>query len=228
MKKIIIFILFISSISIKAQNIQILGGIGSDKTFTNFITTEIFRPLEYGKFYYFTDFKINQNGYFDSYSEISKYWNLTKTGFSITGQINLGMYIDTITMKGFQINPVYLVGFSKEGSVGKWILSLDVLYRSDQGLNDQGAQLTGCFLRDTEHFQISGYCDLWQTTNSAAYTKNKNNSVIIIFEPQAWWKFSKRIYLGIEGRVSNFDNEDLGLGNYSSYCMIGFKWNLEN
>jgi hypothetical protein len=220
MKKITFVLLLMSFSIINAQNIQFLKGVKD----LNFVTIELFKPLEHGRLYYFTDFKMNKSGFLESYTEISKYWNLTKT-ISLTAQFNGGLN------RGFRIYPVFLFGFSKCVSLNKLDLSLDVLYRKDRGTDStnirigDGVQLTGTFLRDWGHFQISGYCDLWQTKNSEKYNI-KNHSVIFIFEPQAWWKFSKRIYLGIEGRLSNF-NSALGLDNYAKYVMFGFKWNLE-
>jgi hypothetical protein len=89
-----------------------------------------------------------------------------------------------------------------------------------------GIQLTGTFLKDTKNFQISGYCDLWQTNYSEVYNKN-NNSLIVMFEPQLWWKMTNRIYLGFETRLSNMNSFDFGLAEYAKYCMFGLKWNLE-
>lgn len=231
MKRLLFLLLFSCFGITQAQNFQLLSGIGSDKSSVNFLTAELYKPLEHGTFYGFTDLKLNKNGYFDSYTEVFKYWNIGEKGYSFTGQINAGLF--TTEGTGIQINPVYLVGLSKAQNIGKWNLTLDVLYRMDYGLNLEGVkigngpQLTGTFLRDGNHFQFLGYCDLWQTENSKAYNKNQNG-LIVQFESQAWWKFSKRVYLGIEGRLSNFNDPNLGLYQYSNYCMIGLKWNLEN
>jgi hypothetical protein len=230
-KLLVVFFLFMSA-ALNGQNFQVLSGIGSDKSKVNFVTAELYKPLEHGTFYGFTDLKLNKNGYFDSYTEIFKYWNIGKNGYSVTGQINAGLF--TTEGIGIQINPVYLVGVSKACSIGELVLTLDVLYRMDQGFSDttqtikigNGFQLTGTFLRDWNKFQISGYCDIWKTKNSKYYNKNRN-SLIVQFEPQAWWKFSKKLYLGIEGRISNFNDPDLGLYEYSNYCMVGLKWILE-
>jgi hypothetical protein len=66
------------------------------------------------------------------------------------------------------------------------------------------------FCQNLDKVQFSGYCDFW-------------NTKYFIFEPQGWWKFSKRIYAGLEWRFSNYDL----LGDYENYIMFGFKWNLE-
>ena len=234
MKKLISILLFSLIVGIsQAQNFQLLNGVGSDKGYVNFLTAELFKPLEHGKFYGFTDLKINQNGYFDSYTELFGYLNISKKGLFITAQVDAGLF--TVEGMGVQILPVYLMGLSHEATFGKWVLSLDALYRIDKGTATDstgtipignGVQLTATFLRDTEHFQISGYCDLWQTVNSEYYNKDRNG-VIVQFEPQVWWKFSKRVFLGIEGRISNFNDPILGLYEYSSYAMIGLKFNLE-
>jgi hypothetical protein len=231
LKKLFVVSFLFGSLSLNAQNFQVLNGIGSDKSYVNFVTAELYKPLEHGTFYGFTDLKINKNGYYDSYTEIFGYLNLNKNGVSLTGQINAGLF--TVEGMGVQINPVYLVGLSQAGSVGNWNLTFDVLYRMDQGLNldgqkiGNGVQFTGTFLRDWDHFQISGYCDLWQTGNSEYYNKDRQ-TVIVQFEPQFSWKFSKRVYLLAEGRISNFNDPDLGLYQYSTYGMIGLKFNLEN
>jgi hypothetical protein len=224
-KQALIIALIMTVISINGQNIQFLKGKD-----VNFITTEIFKPLEHGRFYYFTDFKMDKDGYFDSYTEISEYWNINSKGLSVTAQYNAGIF--ALEDNVIRVKPVYLFGLSKEGIIKTVNLTFDVLYRIDMGTNldnkriGNGIQLTGTFLKDTEHFQISGYCDLWQTKNSKYYNKNRN-PLIVQFEPQAWWKFSKRIYAGAEARLSNFNDTDLGLQEYSNYIMIGIKWSLE-
>jgi hypothetical protein len=123
MKRLFLFILFISFIgTIQAQNFQFLGG-SNNKNFINFVTFEIYKPLEHGNLYYFTDFKIDSKGYFEAYSEICKYWNLGKI-ISLTAQYNTGLN------KDFQIQPVYLAGISKAFKLGEnFDLSFDVLYR---------------------------------------------------------------------------------------------------
>jgi hypothetical protein len=231
MKRIVAILLFSLIVGFtSAQNFQVLNGIGSDKSYVNFVTAELFKPLDHGKFYGFTDLKLNKNGYFDSYTELFGYLNIGKKGYSITGQVDAGLF--TVEGTGVQIYPVYLLGISKEAVINDWVLTLDVLYRMDRGLNleglkiGNGAQLTGTFLKDGKHLQFSGYCDLYQTENSQYYNKNRQ-SLIVQFEPQLWWKFSKRVFLGVEGRISNFTDPDLGLYNYSSYAMVGLKFNLE-
>jgi hypothetical protein len=229
MKRILFLFLITLTLSANAQNIQILNGIAlnKDKDYVNFATFETYKSFEHASLYYFTDFKIDEYGNnIETYSEISYYKNIWKT-LSITGQYNAGLNDE------FQIKPVYLLGLSKTTVIENLILSFDVLYRIDRYKDDStktkignGIQLTGTFLRDWKHFQFSGYCDLWQTANSKLYNK-KENPLIVLFEPQLWWKFSKRIYLGLEGRVSNFNSDDIGLSTYTNYVMLGIKLNLE-
>jgi hypothetical protein len=104
-----IVIMFCMTTMLMSQNIQILGS-RNQGSYINYATFELFKPLDHGKLYYFTDLNMNQNGYYNSYTELSKYWNITKDGVSITGQINTGMFI--LEGYGIQINPVYLVGLS--------------------------------------------------------------------------------------------------------------------
>ena len=196
-------------LSAMSQNIQLIGGMSSDKSFVNWATFELYKPLEKGAMYYFTDFKIDQNGYFEAYTEISKYWNIGDIG-AVTAQFNAGLN------KDFQILPVYLAGVSKLWEIGgEFILSVDLLYRYQQELIlddewDHGYQVTVIYLRDWDKFQISGYCDFW-------------NNKYVVFEPQAWWKAFDRVWFGAELRLSNYTL----LENYTNYAMAGIKWNLE-
>lgn len=208
MKKTTFIILLVAiNLSAMSQNIQILGGLSSDKSTVNWATFELYKPLEKGSMYYFTDFKMDKNGYFEAYTEISKYWNAGP--ISLTTQFNAGLN------KDFQILPIYLFGIQKLWEIGDFILSFDVLYRYQQELilDDEwthGYQVTMIYLRDWENFQISGYCDFW-------------NNKYIVFEPQAWWKTFDRVWIGAELRLSNYGL----LENYTNYAMLGLKWNLE-
>lgn len=74
-----------------------------------------------------------------------------------------------------------------------------------------GYQITTIFSKKWDKFETSGYIDFW-------------NTGYFIFEPQTFWKFSKRIYLGAEIRLSNYTLLD----NYKNYAMLAFKWNLED
>jgi hypothetical protein len=208
MKKILIVIsLAFISLSGFSQNFQLLGGISSDESVVNWATFEIYKPLEKGSLYYFTDFKMDKNGYFEAYTEISKYWNAGPV--SLTAQFNSGLN------KDFQILPVYLTGVQKLWEIGELILSFDVLYRYQQELIldnewEHGYQVTMIYLKDWNKFQVSGYCDWW-------------NLNYVVFEPQAWWKTSNRVWIGAELRLSNYTL----LENYTNYAMLGIKWNLE-
>jgi hypothetical protein len=210
MKKIIFLFLVTLTLSTNAQNIQILVGMpSSSEKFINWATVEFYKPLDLGPLYYFTDFKISKEGYFESYTEISKYWNVGKI-LALTAQYNAGLN------KDFQIQPVYLAGISKSFIIGKTFnLSIDFLYRYQRELLlydeiHNGYQITAIFSQDFNKIQIFGYCDFW-------------NTHYYMFEPQSWYKFSKRIYAGLEWRISNYDLLD----DYQNYLMLGLKFNLE-
>jgi hypothetical protein len=207
MKKVLFFVLITLTLSTQAQNIQIL--LNTD---INFVTFELYKPLKTGPIYYFTDFKIDNNGYFETYSEISKYWNI-KDIFAITIQGNAGLN------KDFQIKPVYLGGLSKTFIFNdNFTLTSDFLYHyqtelitdAEKSWGHSGFQVTISFCNDLKKFQMSGYCDYWNVT-------------YYIFEPQIWYKLFKQLYIGAEGRISNYSILD----NYQTYIMAGIKWNLE-
>jgi hypothetical protein len=230
MKKLITILLFSCIVGVvNAQNFQLLTN-GK----YHIATTELFKPLEHGHVYYFTDFKMDKNGFHEAYTEISDYWDIGKI-VSLTAQYNAGISFNENTFhptttthlgNGFHIYPVYLGGISKAFTLGKTFnLSCDVLYRYQSFLYipgewQHGYQITMAFSQDLKKIQMSGYCDFW-------------NSKYYIFEPQAWYKVFKRLYAGVEWRRSNYDgvlDTDIDgnpSGKYANYTMIGVKWNLE-
>ena len=217
MKKLITILVLLCVVGItNAQNFQFLYGYGNDKP-VNFITSEIYKTQDHGSFFYFTDFKMDKDGYFEAYTEVSKYWNITKNGLSVTAQYNVGIYSDGTD--AFRIDPVYLDGFQKATEVDGWILSLDVLYRYDKYTKQSGAQTTFIFIKELNKWLLSGYCDVW---NSGLYDPNETPTVIM-FEPQLFYSISKQISIGIEGRLSNYTL----LTPYKDYIMMGIKWNLD-
>ena len=214
MKKLLIPILLFITTLLNAQDIQFItnGNI-------NFATFELYKEYPHGKIYYFSDIKMNKNGYSEVYSEISGYYNIGK-GFSVTGQYNAGLN------KAFIIYPVYLAGFSKAFAFGDhYNLSIDVLYRHQNYLylpdleKHDGYQITPTFVFDFKKFQASGYLDFW-------------NTKYYQFEPQAWYKLFKTLWIGAEWRISNYsdvlnyDFESNFIGNYANYIMGGIKWNI--
>jgi len=218
MKKLITILLFLCVTSIsQAQNFQFFYGYGNDQP-VNLITLEISKPLEHGTFYYYNDFKMDAGGYFESFTEVSKYWRITKRGLSATVQYNVGIYCDDTT--SFRIDPVYLAGLQTSTEVSGWVLSLDVLFRYEEFTNSSGVQGTFIFTKQWKDFLLSGYCDVW---NSGLYDPNEK-ATVIVFEPQLFYSISRRFSIGIEGRVSNYTLAR----PYKDYIMLGLKWDLEN
>lgn len=210
MKKFITAILIITlSTALSGQNIQVLNGLSSNKSYVNWATFELYKTLPQGPLYYFTDFKMSRNGYWESYSEISKYWQISNKGFNLTIQYNTGLNRD------FLIKPTYLIGLSKEFVIqDDFIVSIDVLYRYQTELitdkeYHHGYQTTLIFSKTFDKLQLSGYCDYW-------------NIHYFIFEPQIWYPLYKNISIGTEIRISNYDILD----DYTNYLMAGIKWNL--
>lgn len=210
MKKTTIFILLIIlSFSIYGQNIQVLNGLSNHNSYVNFTTIELYKSLPKGQLYYFTDFKMSKNGYWESYSEISKYWQISKKGYNLTIQYNTGLN------KDFQIKPAYLGGLSKEFVIDhNFIVSVDILYRYQTELitnneYNHGYQTTLIFSKIFDKLQLSGYCDCW-------------NTHYFIFEPQIWYNLYNDISIGAETRISNYNV----LEDYTNYIMLGLRWDL--
>jgi len=217
-KLLVVFFLFGIVSTANGQNLQFLYGYGNQKS-VNIVTAEVYKPLDCGPLYYFTDFKFdNLGGNYEVYTEISKYWALGKTNTSLTAQYNVGIGSDG--EYAIHIDPVYLLGISKAVKINEFNLSLDVLYRIDKFTQSDGVQLTFIFSRYWDKLQLSGYCDLW---NSGVYDIN-SDATVVLFEPQVFYLISKRFSVGVEGRLSNYTL----LAPYDNYIMAGLKWNLEN
>lgn len=203
MKSFLIGIFLLCALSLSGQNIQFLTSIER-----HIATFEIYKTLDKVTLDYFTDFKMSKNGYSEAYSEICVYYNLNNI-VSPTIQYNAGLNRD------FYIQPVYLLGLSKSFVIKEsFNLSFDLMYRYQKELifeNEvhNGYQLTTKFSQDFDKIQYSGYCDFW-------------NLRYYIFEPQGWYKFSKRFYAGLELRISNYSPMD----DYQNYLMLGLKWNI--
>jgi hypothetical protein len=217
MKKILMILFFVCAAGIAhGQNIQFLYGWGNGQP-VNFVTVEMYKTQDHGALYYWTDFKLDWDGYFDSYTEISKYWFIGQKGFSATVQYNAGIFADG--NEAIRVVPVYLAGVQKAVEFGGWNLSLDLLYRYDQFTHQSGAQTTFVFMKQWKKFLISGYCDVW---NSGIYDPDVT-STVAVFEPQIFYSITKRWAVGIEGRISNYT---LTLP-YKDYIMAGLRWDLE-
>jgi hypothetical protein len=218
MKKLITILMFFCIAGISAaQNLQFMYGYGNQKP-VNFVTFELFKPLEHGPVYFFTDFKIDNKGYFDSYTEVSKYWYINKAkNLSFTVQYNAGISSDGETL--IRVVPAYLAGFQRAATINGWQLSLDVLYRYDEETKASGAQLTAQYSKTWGKFSLGGYCDLW---NSGVYDPNKS-ATVIQFEPQISYLITKRISIVAEGRLSNYTL----IAPYDNYIMGGLKWDLQ-
>lgn len=214
-QKLLLPLLLLFAIPMNGQNIQ---GLVSKNV--NFATFELYKPMDHGTLYYFTDFKMNKDGFEEAYSEISGYLNVSKI-WSLTAQYNAGLN------KTFTIYPVYLGGVSKAFTLGKsFNVSIDALYRYQDFLylpddeKQHGYQITLTFSQDLPKISLSGYCDFW-------------NTKYYIFEPQAFYKLFEKLWVGLEWRASNYDDilnydaEGQFIGNYANYVMFGLKWNLE-
>lgn len=204
MRILLIIIFLCVSLFTNAQNIQVFTN-----TRENLITTEYYKAFNnHGTVYYFTDFKINKHGYSEAYTELSVYYNI-KDIFSPTLQYNAGINHD------FYIEPVYLIGLSKQFVINeKHNLSFDLMYRYQKELlleNEylHGYQLTTIFLFNYKKIEFSGIIDFW-------------NIQYYIFEPQLWYKINNVIYTGCEFRLSNYNI----LNDYQNYILLGFKFNL--
>lgn len=231
MKNLITILIFSCIVGItNAQDFQLLSN-GK----VNIGTVELFKPLDHGHVYYFTNFKLDNNGIHEAYGKIADYWKVSKF-ISLTAQVESGISFNERTFQptifshlgdGFHLYPVYLAGVSKDFTIAKTLnLTFDVMYRYQSFLYIpieelyNGYQVSMSFSQDFKKFQLSGYCDFW-------------NTKYVIFEPQAWYKLFKRVWVGVDWRVSNYQdvlNTDVDgnpSGKYANYIIGGLKWDLE-
>lgn len=174
MKKLTIILLFFCNIS-SAQNIQYQYNIQGN----HFVTFEHIKFQEHGRFFYFSDFTFTQEGNTSSYTEIFQYYR----GFTI--QYNFGIKEAQV------INPVYLVGISKDFTIEKFNCSIDLLYRYTNSFSENNIvknsphnyQLSLGYNREGDKFQICGFVDYW----------NLNS---IILNCNVWYKYSENFYVG--------------------------------
>ncbi|MBD3195138.1 MAG: DUF5020 family protein, partial [Candidatus Lokiarchaeota archaeon] len=151
----IILILFsLTAVKVNGQNIQYQYNSQGN----HFVTFEHLKFQKHGKFFYFSDFTLTEKGNTSSYTEIFQYYR----GFTI--QYNFGISEAQV------INPVYLVGVSKDFTIEKFNCSIDLLYRYTNSFSDENNlvknsphnyQLSLGYNREGDKFQINGFVDYW-------------------------------------------------------------------
>ncbi len=214
-KLVLISLFFLTAGIIHSQDIQFLYGSGKGSK-VNVVTFEFNPVLKSGPLTFFTDFKMDKDGYSEAYTEISKYWTLNKKGLSFTLGYTAGL--GRVDSFGYKILPTYIIGFSKYVNISGADITCDVTYWLGRS-NNHGNQILNTITKDWKHFQYFSALYLW---DHGKYSET--NHFTFQFEPQAWYKISKSLYIGAEIRISNYEL----LGTYENYIMGGIKWNLSN
>lgn len=216
MKKIFLCILF--SATLFAQNLQLHYDLGR-KHFTS--TFEMYVEDRWGYTFWFIDIDYNNpiDGFKNAslaYGEFFRYFHIPRSKqLYFTIQYNDGL------TNAFSFNPVWLAGIQ----IPILNLPCDVLLRKEIGTEGLTTQLTFVWFYDFEHFEISGYIDIWNTGDG--YPKNK---LAFMSEPQFWYKVLPNLYIGGEVEISrNFSGAWTKRKNFKEDELfiiptVGLKW----
>ena len=190
MKNLLSLIILLISINIYSQNIQFTV----NNIENHVITVEHFKPQTNGKFFYFSDFTIDEDGQNSSYTEIFQYWKC------FTVQYNFGMN------EAFKFSPVYLFGLSKDINIKDINFTFDLLYRYENSLitenkiiENSNYQLSMSYIYDSDNLTVNGFVDYW---NIDRY----------IFNCQIWYKIDSNFQIGTKGYLSNEIPSNVSLG----------------
>jgi Domain of unknown function (DUF5020) len=186
----VVFLIFVCSL--QAQNIQYVFNTEGNRV----ITVEHFKPQPNGKFFYFSDFTIDEEGQNNSYTEIFQYWK----GF--TAQYNFGLN------ENFKISPVYLFGLSKEFDIKGTNFTFDILYRYENSVISENNilkdtphnyQISLSYIYSGDKFQVNGFVDYW-------------NLEQLIINGQVWYKLNDNFHVGSKGYLGNFLPNNISFG----------------
>ncbi|HHM24171.1 MAG TPA: DUF5020 family protein [Bacteroidetes bacterium] len=134
------------------------------------------------------------------YFEINRYFGLSKF-FSASWMKSWDFTVQYNDSDAGFIPYAYLIGFSKNGILGKWLdAHLEFLFRKEEG-ERPGWQLTGVWFREFHvgqwPWQVSGYFDLWKNDFGRFF----------MAEPQLLFSLrpllgSRRFWLGTEWELN--------------------------
>jgi len=220
MKKGILLIIVLLSLSTFAQNLQLHYDFGKDRKHVT-STFEMFKTDEYGATFWFVDFDFNHPGNKSAslgYFEIARYFSLPLPikNISATVQYNDG------TAPWGPLGHVWLAGLSYPINLGLFVLTTDVLYRKDYFSEGSDVQLTGVWFIPIMDGKINftGFFDIWSTKNF----KTDSRDFVFLSEPQLWFNLGNHLALGGEVEISN--NFIPGKTKVQFNPTLGFKWNF--
>ena len=221
MKK-FIFLLFLPTVLL-AQHLQLHYDFGEDRDYVT-STLEMFKPDEYGSFFFFVDMDYNYPGNKSmslGYWEIARYINSPFIkDLSLTIQYNDGImaFKDNGSMTAFPLGQAWLAGITYPLNLGFITLNTELLYRQARGSDAPDMQITFVWyeLLFNEKINFTGYFDYWTQDNMAGDKMN-----VFQLEPQLWYILNKHLSLGGEVEISkNF----LPYSGWKYMPTLGMRW----
>ncbi|MBN1950151.1 MAG: DUF5020 family protein [Bacteroidales bacterium] len=224
MKKNILLILAVLSLSASAQNIQLHYDFGKqeDGSKHNFpvSTFELFKPDSLGYTFLFADFEFNSTdrprgaslGYFEIARTFYIPWFSETRGLKnlmLHVEYNDGLVIypddgDVLPLAiwGANLRSSWLGGLEYGAMLGNLSLNAMLLYKNTRGSSAPDAQFTLVWFYPLFNYRVSlaGYVDIWSQDD---FFSNTDNKILALYaEPQIWFNFNEHLSLGSEFKVS--------------------------
>ncbi|MEE9464858.1 MAG: DUF5020 family protein [Candidatus Neomarinimicrobiota bacterium] len=203
LSRISLLALIMSASPTRGQNLQIHYDLGEDREYLT-STLEMFKPDSSGSTYFFVDFDYdagNTGSASLAYWEFIRYFHVAALpGLSWTIQFN-----DGVAPWG-PLGDVWLAGLSYPLNLGIITLSTELLYRRARFSDGPDLQFTAVWFRPfmEGRFTFSGFLDVW-----TAQLADAGREIVVLVEPQLWYRLWPTISLGSELEVSrNFLPDD--------------------
>ncbi len=225
MRKLLLFLIFLfSAVRLYSQNLQIHYDFGEDRKYIT-TTLEMFKPDEYGSFFFFVDMDYNYPGNKSmslGYWEIARYIkSFFNKDLGLTIQYNDGIMAIKDTngsMTAYPLGQAWLFGITYPLKLGFITLNSELLSRQARGSAAPDIQITFVWFKPlfNEKINFTGYFDYWTQDNM---TGNKMN--VFQTEPQLWYILNKHLSVGGEVEISkNF----LPYKGWKFMPTLGIKW----
>ena len=228
MKKAVFVLSFLIGFSLSAQNIQLHYDYGEDRHFVT-TTLEMFKPDNFGATFWFVDFDYcdatGSKSAAMAYWEIARYFSLPffKNSPALSKLSATIQYNDGLNTFG-SFGSVWLAGISYPVDLKIVTLNTDILLREAEA-QDPAYQVTFVWFKSFFDGKLvfTGFMDIWGQTNFDGDADSTNQQMVLLTEPQLWYKVGEKLFVGGEVEISrNFifaEGSDLKV-----MPTIGIKW----
>lgn len=213
MKKYILVLFSLVSMSMAAQNIQVHYDFGrhlyssseNDRQRVT-ITYETFKADNLGSWFYFVDVDLRNHGASGGYMELSREFNLSKQSpFAAHVELDGGLNLYGSFQNAVLVGPAYNghnADYSKTWSVQ---LLYRQTFKGEEMKALAGFQLTGVWGINFGggKWTFSGYADLWNGYIPKWDADGQKKGLAFCTEPQLWYNINKSISVGTEWEISN-------------------------